>query len=179
MDVHIIFKDSEPKLSVYGLEGVLLRLAGVNEYLVSKDPEWDTLSISLDFFIEENTTGGWELNYSANIMVEDLAGKQALNNLLHKANLALTQEQPVDLTLEFSALCKQLEPYNFCGLFESMTPGHQPMIKDWNEARVLDRMREKIKSAIPPEQIENDEVLKYWLYKIPHIVFIDDTKGKE
>ncbi len=58
MDVNIIFKDGNPKLSVYGLEGILLRLAGVNEYIVSKDPERDTLSTTFYFFVEKKLLAG-------------------------------------------------------------------------------------------------------------------------
>ncbi len=60
-----------------------------------------------------------------------------------------------------------------------MTKGHQPLLKSWDENREMDEMREKIKAVMTPEQIEEDEILKYWLYKIPHVVFIDDTKGKD
>lgn len=126
MKVEIVFVKGEPKMSIYGLEGIVVHLSGRTEYIVSKNPMADTLATWFNFFIEK-CDQGWIFGYKSNCKYTRDDAKRILSDLVDKANKAIKEKQAIDLSQEFDALDQNVEPYVFGGLFAQMNERYAPV----------------------------------------------------
>jgi hypothetical protein len=174
MKVNLIFRDGEPRLAIYGLEGVIVSLYGRTVHVISKDPWEDDLSTSTYFFVEQQNHL-WRFGSQSNCRYSQAAHNFIFNALLDKANQALAQAQPTDLSQEFTAL-NQIEPFCFGGLFPRMNEQHYPIFEHAGTNLDFDEMREKLKQSMTPEEIEADEDLQNFVYQIPvETILVDET----
>jgi hypothetical protein len=155
MRITLTYTDDEPRFAVYGLEGKFVRLYGRTEYIVSNDPWAETIGTVLRFFIEWKDNG-WEMGYRSNRQYTQDEHIRIMHNLLNKANQAIAQKQPTELSQEFTAL-DQIEPFAFGGLYRQMNEHYEPMYESW------DHMREKLRNSMTLKEIEGDDHLKNWL----------------
>lgn len=175
MKINITFQDNKPKLSIYGLEGVLLQLWGRTEHIVSKDPMADTISTWFSFFIEQ-ADNNWKFSYKSNCDYIQEERKRVLRNLLDKANQAIVQKQPVDLSQEFDSLDQIVEPYTFGGLFAQMNERHVPVSANADLNLDIAEMREILKRSMTADELETDEHLKSFVFQIAsEIIWVDET----
>jgi hypothetical protein len=176
MKVEIAFVNGEPKMSIYGLEGVVMHLYGRTEYIVSKDPMTDTLSTWFHFFIEKSNQS-WTFGYKSNCEYTRDDAKRILRDLVNKANKAIKEKQSIDLSQEFNALDNNVEPYIFGGLFAQMNERYVPVSLYGDLNQDIAKMRETLRKGMTAEQLEADEHLKNFVYQIPsEIIWVDDTK---
>ncbi len=176
MKVEIVFVNDKPKMSIYGLEGVLLELDGRPEYIVRKDPQADTLAAWFKFFIERDGHN-WSFGYKSNYSDNREKQKRILSELLDKANGAIKRRTSVDLSREFDAFNEEIEPFVFSGLFAQMNERYHPisLYEDLNQD--IDQMRAFIKENVYPEQLEKDEHIYNFVNQIPvEIIWVDDTE---
>ena len=161
-----MFKDSSPKLSIYGLEGILLELSG--RTVTPAGTEIDLIS-TYSFFVEQ-TQNAWRFGCRSNI--EFLGeNKRIFNNILDKANKAIAQRHSTDLSQEFNALHK-IDPYDIVGLFTQMNERYGPIDKHHGG----ESMREKLRNSATSEEIQADQHLKRFIENSPtSIISIDGT----
>ena len=179
MKIQIVFVDNKPKISIYGLIGIVVHLSGRREYVVSKDSLTDSLSSWFDFFIKE-TDHGWMFGYKSNYEYTQDDAKIILKELVDKANKAITEKQSIDLSQEFYTLDKDLEPFTFGGLFAQMNERNAPVSLYGNINQDIAEMRRMLSNCMTIEQLEADEHLKNFVYQIPaKIIRIDDTFNLE
>ncbi|MFT3894059.1 MAG: hypothetical protein QM730_20710 [Anaerolineales bacterium] len=183
MKASITFSDDMPKISIGGLDGVLMHLWGRTEHIFSKDPTDDTIATWFNFFIEQKVDG-WSFNYRSNRVFSQDDENRVLENLLAKANQAIAHREAIDLSQEFNAL-NSIEPYRFGGLFTRMDDRHNPIFenkgdynKDYDDARA--KLREELKVHLTPSEIGLDEHLRNFILQIPlETIWVDHTSTGE
>lgn len=175
MKVEIVFVDDEPKMSIYGLEGIVISLFGRTEYIVSNNPMADTLSTWFDFFIEKSDDG-WMFGYKSNCEYTQDDARRILGDLVNKSNKAIKEKRSIDLTQEFDALDKNVEPYNFVGLFAKMNERFSPISLHGDINQDILEMREFLRKCMSVEQLEFDEHIKNFVFKTPaETIWVDAT----
>jgi hypothetical protein len=167
MRIELTFTDDQPLFAVYGLEGTFVRLYGRTEYSISKDPWAETIGTSLSFFIKWKDNR-WEIGYKSNRQYTQEEHIRLIHTVLNKANQALAQKQPTELSQEFTAL-DQIEPFAFGGLYRQMNEHDEPMYESW------DQMRERLRNSVTLKEIEADDHLKNWLNGTNTTIWGDET----
>ena len=177
MKIGITFSGNVPKITIYGLSGILLSLSGRTEIIVSKDPTVDTLAVWFHFFIEK-IDNDWHFDYRSNCKYTSKEKIDILQNILDKANQAIAQKKAVDLSQEFHAL-NIVEPYSFGGLYSQMNERYGPVFANEEPNQDIEDMRETLKRTMTPIEIESDEHIKSFVLQIPlEIIWVDESSGK-
>jgi hypothetical protein len=183
MKASITFTGNIPKISIGGVDGVLMHLWGRTEHVFSKDPTDDTIATWFNFFVEQEDDD-WSFNYRSNRVFSQDDENRVLENLLAKANQALADKKTMDLSQEFNAL-NSIEPYTLGGLFTQMDSRHNPIFENkgdynesYNDARA--KVREELKVRLTSSEIESDEHLRNFVLQIPReIIWVDHTSTEE
>ena len=177
MKIGIAFSGNVPKITIYGLSGILLSLLGRIETIVSKDPTVDTLAVWFHFFIEQRDKG-WQFDYRSNCKYTSKEKIEILQNILDKANRAIAQKKAADLSQEFHAL-NSMEPYSFGGLYSQMNELYGPVFSNRDPNQDIEDMREILKSSMTLNEIESDEHMKnFVLQNSLKIIRVDESSGK-
>jgi hypothetical protein len=173
MKVNLTFNDDCPRLSIYGLEGTILKLSGRTVYIVTQDID---LSARLFFFVEQQENG-WQFCFRSNAHYSQ-SEMVIINNLLDKANQAIVQKQSVELSQEFNAIDK-FEPYDFGGLFTKFTERYDPIFECHDPNLGIEKMRKKLETSMSTEEIQADAHLRQFINNAPsEIIWIDSSNAE-